>query len=340
MIFILNNDFEIVETIFYQGDEGAERIEVIVGDETLWASQKSMAQSFDVNRQAITKHLKNIFESGELDENSVCSILEHTASDGKNYKTKFYNLDAIIAVGYRVNSLKATRFRQWATNVLKEYMIKGFVLDDERLKKGTRFDKKYFDELLERIRDIRSSERQFYEKVTDLFATSFDYNKNAEITKNFYAKVQNKLHYAVVGLTAPEIIKDRANSDNENMGLTTWGGAPDDKILLSDTKIAKNYLKEEELDELNRIVELYLGFGELQAKRNNLMSMEDWAKQLDSFLEFNGYDILEGKGKISRKEVDKFVKNEFEKFKPIQDELYKSDYNKFEEKNRKLFYIK
>lgn len=283
--------------------------------------------------------MKNIYDDGELDKDSTCARIAHVQQEGNREvkrKTTFYNLDAIISVGYRVNSKNATRFRIWATGILREFMIKGFVLDDELLKNGSRFGKDYFTDLIERIREIRVSERRFYEKITDLYATSHDYNKNAEITRNFYAKVQNKLHYAVSGMTAPEIIKDRASSEKENMGLTSWKHSPDGKIQLSDTRIAKNYLTEDELVELNKLVELYLNFAELQATREIPMSMKDWAEQLDKFLDFVGYQILEGKGKVSRKEINDFVKVEFEKFRPIQDRFYKSDYNEFEQRTMKL----
>ena len=332
----MTNDLEIIETIFYIGSEGAETVKVIIGDETLWASQKSMADLFDTSKQNISKHLKNIFDESELIEDSVVNFLFTTARDGKKYKTKFYNLDAMIAVGYRVNSKKATKFRQWATSVLKEFMVKGFVLDDELLKHGSRFGKDYFDELLERIREIRSSERRVYEKVTDLFATSYDYEPNAEITRNFFKKVQSKLHFAVLGLTPLEIIKNRASSDKVYMGLTTWKNAPNGKILLTDTKVAKNYLSEDEISELNRIVNMYLDYAENQAFRHKAMSMSDWDERLDKFLEFNEYQILKGKGSISRVDVDKFVEEEFVKFRPIQDKEYKSDYNKFCEEYKKL----
>lgn len=274
-----------------------------------------------------------------MDKDSTCARIAYVQQEGNREvkrKTTFYNLDAIISVGYRVNSKNATRFRIWATGILREFMIKCFVLDDELLKNGSRFGKDYFTDLIERIREIRVSERRFYEKITDLYATSHDYNKNAEITRNFYAKVQNKLHYAVSGMTAPEIIKDRASSEKENMGLTSWKHSPDGKIQLSDTRIAKNYLTEDELVELNKLVELYLNFAELQATREIPMSMKDWAEQLDKFLDFVGYQILEGKGKVSRKEINDFVKVEFEKFRPIQDRFYKSDYNEFEQRTRKL----
>jgi len=329
---------KLTTTLLYIGEEGEVSMEVIIDPEgeTFWATQKTMADVFNVTKQNISYHLNDIFKTAELDKDSVVKKILTTASDGKKYKTSFYNLDAIISVGYRVNSKNATRFRIWATSVLREFMIKGFVLDDELLKNGSRFGKDYFTDLLERIREIRVSERRFYEKLTDLYATSHDYNKNAEITRKFYARVQNKLHYAVSGMTAPEIIKDRASSEKENMGLTSWKHSPEGKIQLSDTRIAKNYLTEEELAELNKLVELYLNYAELQATREIPMSMSDWAEQLDKFLDFVGYQILEGKGKVSRCEIDDFVKGEFEKFRPIQDRFYKSDYDEFVERTRKL----
>lgn len=329
---------QLTTTLLYIGDEGEVSMDVIIDreGETFWATQKTMAEVFGVTKQNISYHLNDIFKTSELDKDSVVKKILTTASDGKKYKTSFYNLDAIISVGYRVNSKNATHFRIWATSILKEFIIKGFVLDDELLKNGSRFGKDYFTDLLERIREIRVSERRFYEKITDLYATSHDYNKNAEITRNFYAKVQNKLHYAVSGMTAPEIIKNRASSEKENMGLTSWKHSPDGKIQLSDTRIAKNYLTEDELVELNKLVELYLNFAELQATREIPMSMKDWAEQLDKFLDFVGYQILEGKGKVSRSEINDFVKKEFEKFRPIQDKLYMSDYNEFEQRTRKL----
>ena len=332
---------QITRTLLYIGDEGEVSMDVIIDPEgeTMWATQKTMAEVFGVDRSVITKHLKNIYGEGELSKNSTCAKIAHVQNEGNREvkrNTTFYNLDAIISVGYRVNSKNATHFRIWATNLLKEFIVKGFVLDDELLKHGSRFGKDYFHDLLERIREIRVSERRFYEKLTDLYATSHDYNKNAEITQEFYAKVQNKLHYAVSGMTAPEIIKNRASSDKKNMGLTSWKHSPDGKIQLSDTKVAKNYLSKEELSELNKLVELYINFAELQATREIPMSMNDWAEQLDKFLDFVGYQILKGKGKVSRSEINEFVKWEFDKFRPIQDELYKSDYNEFEERTRKL----
>ena len=335
------NENQITRTLLYVGDEGEVSMDVIIDHEreTMWATQKTMADVFGVAKSTISEHLKHIFEEGELDKNATVRKIRTVQNEGNrnvNRNTTFYNLDAIISVGYRVNSKNATRFRIWATNVLREFIIKGFVLDDELLKNGSRFGKDYFHDLLERIREIRVSERRFYEKLTDLYATSHDYNKNAEITQEFYAKVQNKLHYAISGMTAPEIIKSRASSDKENMGLTSWKHSPEGKIQLSDAKVAKNYLSEDELSELNKLVELYLNFAELQATREIPMCMKDWAEQLDKFLDFVGYQILEGKGKVSRSEINEFVKVEFDKFRPIQDKLYKSDYNEFEEKTRKL----
>ena len=332
----MKKECQIQNTLLYVGEEGEVSIDVIIDHEreTMWATQKTMADLFNVKKNTISEHLKHIFEEGELQKNSVVRKIRTTAADGKKYNTNFYNLDAIISVGYRVKSKNAIRFRIWVTSVLKEFMIKGFVLDDELLKKGSRFGKDYFAELVERIKEIRSSKRRVYEKVTDLFATSYDYNPKAEITINFYKCVQSKLHYAISGLTPPEIIKERANSEMEHMGLTTWKDAPNGKIMLSDAKVAKNYLSEEEISELNRIVNMYLDYAENLALRQKAMSMKDWASRLDKFLEFNEYQILHGKGSISRKAVDEFVKEEFDKFKPVQDKNYISDYNKFDEQSR------
>lgn len=334
----MDDESKIQNTLLYIGEQGEVSIDVIIDQEgeTFWATQKTMAEVFNVKRNTINYHLKNIFLEGELDEKSVIRKIRTTASDGKSYVNYFYNLDAIISVGYRVNSKNATHFRIWATGVLKEYMIKGFVLDDELLKNGSRFGKDYFDNLLERIRDIRSSERRVYEKVTDLFATSYDYNPKADISVSFFKCVQSKLHYAISGLTPPELIKERADSKKEHMGLTTWRDAPDGKIMLSDVNVAKNYLSQEEISELNRVVNMYIDYAENQAIRHKAMSMKDWASRLDKFLEFNEYQILNGKGSISRSEADRFVKEEFEKFKPIQDRNYVSDYNKFDVETRRI----
>ena len=291
------------EIIFYQGDDGNIKIEVFYHDETFWMTQKKMGELFGVQRPAITKHLKNIFESNELEEKSVSSIMEHTAEDEKKYKTTFYNLDAIIAVGYRVNSNKATKFRIWATKVLKEFITKGFVLDDERLKQGRHFGKDYFDELLERIREIRASERRFYQKITDIYALSIDYDSTDTLTKDFFATVQNKLHWAITGKTAAEIIYSLADAKKLYMGLTNWRHAPDGKILKSDISIAKNYLNEQHIKELNRIVSAYLDLAENRAERQIPTNMQDWINFLHQFLELSNYPILKDKGKISSLEA-------------------------------------
>ena len=316
------------EFLIFTSQSGENSIEVKVFDESVWLTQAMIAELFDVQRPAITKHLKNIFESSELDENSVSSILEHTANDGKIYNTKYYNLDAIISVGYRVNSKKATQFRQWATSVLKEFAIKGFVLDKKRLENGSFLGKNYFDKLLEEIREIRLSERMFYQKITDIYATSVDYNKDDETTKKFFAKVQNKLHFAIHGNTAAELIYNRADSQKEHMGLTSWDNVPDGKILRTDVTIAKNYLSKDELDSLGRIVNAFLDLAESRAKRNIPMTMEDWAKRLDAFLEFDDREILQDNGKITKKIADEKAFSEFEKYRVVQDRLFMSDFDK------------
>lgn len=341
--------YELVKTLLYQSEEGAVEAEFIIGDETLWASRKIVAEIFDTDKSNISRHFSNIVSEGELEENEVCisskelfkDDLKFSAESAQNSKKGgrpeiWYNLDAIISIGYRVNSKEATRFRIWSRGILKQYMRKGYVLNKELLINGGRFSDEYFEELLEEIRDIRSSERKVYQKITDLYATAYDYNKNAEITRNFYAKVQNKLHYAVSGLTAPEIIHERADSTKEHMGLTSWRKSPDGKVYLSDAKVAKNYLTEKELKTLNRIVSMYLDYAEDRAERQIPMSMKDWAERLDKFLDFYEYNILEGKGSISREQVNEFVKIEYEKFKPIQDKLFQSDYEKFDEETRDL----
>ncbi len=321
------------EIILYTGDEGAETIEVLFKDETMWLTQKTMSQLFNVDIRTISYHLKNIFESEELNENSVIQDFRITAIDGKNYKTKLYNLDVIIAVGYRVNSKKATQFRIWATNILREYITKGFVLDDELLKNGTRFGKDYFDELLERIKEIRASERRFYQKIADIYAQcSYDYNTDATITREFYATVQNKLHWAITKHTAAEIIYERADSSKDNMGLTTWKHGPHGKILKKDVRVAKNYLSKKEISELNNVVNMYLDYAENQARRHNLMSMKDWIEKLDKFLQFNEYDILNNAGKITKKLADEFANKEYDKFRVIQDATYESDFDKTSKK--------
>jgi len=315
--------------LLYTSNEGKVNIEVFLQNETIWLTQKTISELYGVQRPAITKHLKNIFDSGELQEDSVSSILEHTADDGKKYKTKFYNLDAIISVGYRVNSYQATQFRIWATRTLKEYIIKGFVLDDERLKQGNRvFGKDYFEELLERIREIRASERRFYQKITDIYALSADYDKNAPITKDFFATVQNKLHWAITGKTAAEIIYDSADATKLHMGLTNWKQAPGGKIMKSDVFIAKNYLGKTHINELNQIVSAYLDLAENRAQRQIIMKMQDWKQFIHSFLELSSYPILQDKGKISALEAKLKAEQEYEEYRVIQDENYISDFDK------------
>jgi hypothetical protein len=316
------------EIIFYQGDDGNVKIEVFYHDETFWMTQKKIAELFGVQRPAITKHLKNIFEEGELEEDSVSSILEHTADDGKNYKTNIYNLDTIIAVGYRVNSNKATKFRVWATKVLKEFITKGFVLDDERLKQGKHFGKDYFDELLERIREIRASERRFYQKITDIYALSLDYDNSDLLTKDFFASVQNKLHWAITGKTAAEIIYTSADAKKLYLGLTNWKHAPDGKILKSDVSIAKNYLNEQHIKELNRIVSAYLDLAESRAERQIPTTMQDWINFLHQFLELSSFPILKDTGKISALEAKLKAEQEYDKYRKIQDKNYESDFDK------------
>lgn len=316
------------EFLIFTSQSGENSIEVKVFDKSVWLTQAMIAELFDTTKQNVSLHIKNIFEGGELEEISVVKDFLTTANDGKNYKTKYYNLDAIISVGYRVNSKKATQFRQWATSVLKEFAIKGFVLDKKRLENGSFLGKNYFDKLLEEIREIRLSERMFYQKITDIYATSVDYNKDDETTKKFFAKVQNKLHFAIHGNTAAELIYNRVDSQKEHMGLTTWDNAPDGKILRTDVTIAKNYLSKDELDSLGRIVNAFLDLAESRAKRNIPMTMEDWAKRLDAFLEFDDREILQDNGKITKKIADEKAYSEFEKYRIVQDRLFMSDFDK------------
>jgi hypothetical protein len=318
-----------VNFLLYQSDAANVNVQVVLGDETVWLTQKSMAELFGVNVPAISKHLLNIFEGGELQPDSVISILETTAADGKKYKTKFYNLDAIISVGYRVNSSQATQFRIWATKTLKEYIIKGFVLDDERLKQGSNlFGKDYFDDLIEKIREIRASERRFYQKITDIYALSVDYDKNAASTRGFFASVQNKLHWAIAGKTAAEIIYDGADATKIYMGLTSWKNAPDGKILRSDVSVAKNYLSEQHIKELERIVSAYLDLAENRAQRQIIMKTEDWTKFLNGFLELSNYPILQDNGRITQEQAKLKAEQEFDKYRVIQDRTYESDFDK------------
>ena len=317
-----------VEFLIFTKQNKEKTIEVIVDDDSVWLSQKLIAELFGTTRNNITMHLKDIF-SKELKENSVCKNFLHTAEDGKNYKTKYYNLDVIIAVGFKVNSKRAIDFRLWAINVLKQYSMKGYVLDKERLKNGAFLDENYYDELLQEIREIRISERNFYQKITDIYATSLDYNVSSPITKDFFKTVQNKMHYATHGNTAAELIVERANHEKEHMGLTNWKNSPNGKIMVSDVVVAKNYLTKEELKSLERIVTMYLDYAEDQAERHIPMTMEDWKKRLDVFLQFNQREVLDNLGKVSHKVAESFALSEFEKYRVIQDKIFESDFDKF-----------
>ena len=318
-----------VDFLVFTKDAEENGIEVRVQEENVWLTQKAIGQLFDIDRSVVTKHLKKIFTDGELDENSVCAFFAQTADDGKTYRYKFYSLPAIIAVGYRVNSKKATRFRQWATKTLKEYITKGFVLNDELMKNGRPFGKDYFDELLERIREIRASERRAYQKIADIFEQcSYDYDKDSETTKAFYAFVQNKLHFAVTGQTAAELIAGRATLDSPTMGLTTWKGAPDGKILKSDTLVAKNYLNEKEIARLNRLVTMFIDYAELMAEDQQPMSMKDWLAETDRFLTNNRRKVLEGKGGVSHDEAVKKVSDIYAQFRKKQDADYISEFDR------------
>ncbi len=316
------------EFLIFTRQAGEDGIEVRVAEETVWLTQKLISVLFDKGRSTITEHLKNIFETGELDEKAVCRDFRHTAEDGKDYTTRFYNLDAIIAVGFRVNSARAIQFRQWATGVLRDYAIRGYVLDKERLKNGSFFNKAYFENLLADIREIRASERKFYQKITDIYATAMDYSAEAETTQTFFATVQNKLHFAMHGRTAAELIVERADSSKERMGLTTWRNAPHGKILKPDVIVAKNYLTEKELKSLDRFVTMYLDYAEDQAERNIPMTMKDWAGKLNAFLQFNERDILDHPGKVSQAVAKAFAESEFEKYRVVQDRLFESDFDR------------
>ncbi|HEL2050877.1 TPA: virulence RhuM family protein [Streptococcus suis] len=309
-----------LQFLIYRAENDQEKASVIVSDETIWASQKEMARLFDVGVPAISKHLKNIFEEGELDEHSVISKMETTASDGKNYLTSYYNLDAIISVGYRVNSKKATKFRQWATTVLREYMIKGFAMDDERLKQGENLlEKDYFRELLERVRSIRASERRIWLQITDIFAEiAIDYDANSLVTKQFYAHVQNKFHYAITGKTAAEIIYEKADHTKVNMGLVTWKHSPDGRILQSDALVAKNYLNEKEIRSLERSISGYFDYLERQIEQGKTQTMQDLADSIDRFLAFQDYELLEGHGQITRQVAKEKARSEYAIFNKTQ----------------------
>lgn len=316
------------EFLIFQAQDKSQGVEVVYHDETIWATQKAMSVLFDCSTDNIGLHLKNIFASGELKKESVTEKISATASDGKNYQTQFYNLDAIISVGYRVNSIRATQFRQWCTNVLRQFAIRGYVIDKKRMENGTFLNVDYFEHLLEEIREIRLSERRFYQKITDIYATSIDYNPDAPTTRIFFKKVQNKMHYAVHGHTAAELIVERANADKEHMGLTTWAKSPRGKILKSDVSIAKNYLKENELESMGRIVSAFLDLAEDRAKRHIPMTMEDWATRIDKFLEGDDRPVLDDAGRVSAEYAKEFAETEFEKYRVIQDRLFQSDFDR------------
>ncbi len=318
---------ELTEFLLYTTPNSDIKIEAYLHNETVWLPQKRIAELFGVDRTVITKHLKNIFESGELEEDSVCAKIAHTAEDGKTYQTKFYNLDAILSVGYRVNSIQATHFRIWATKILKEYIIKGFAMDDDRLKNGRYFGKDYFRELLERVRSIRTSERRIYQQITDIFAEcSIDYDKNSPITRAFYATIQNKFHYAITGQTSAEIIYKKADQAKPFMGLNTWKNAPDGRVLKSDTVIAKNYLSEEEIKELESAINGYFDYIERMIKKHTTFTMESLASSVNKFLEFNEYEILPNNGTISRTQAMKKAYEEYEVFNKTQ--KIESDFDK------------
>lgn len=316
------------DLLLYHTEDQKVNVSVYFQNGSFWLTQKAMAELFGVDRTVITRHLGKIFDSKELDEDSVCAKIAHTAEDGKNYRTNFYRLEAILAVGYRVNSIQATDFRKWATQTLKEFIIKGFLLDDDRLKQGNNFGKDFFDELLERIREIRASERRFYQKITDLYSLSTDYDKESQQTKDFFAAVQNKLHWAITGKTAAEIIYTVADATKLYMGLKTWKAAPEGKIIKSDVVVAKNYLAYQHIKELNRIVSAYLDLAENNAQRGIAFNMLQWTSFLDRFLELSNYPILRDKGKVSMLEAKLKAEGEYDKFRVVQDQNYESDFDK------------
>lgn len=317
-----------VDFLVFTRDAGEDGIEVRVQDQTVWLTQKAMGQLFDVDRSVVAKHLKSIFVSGELNETSVCAKFAQTADDGKTYQYQFYSLPAIIAVGYRVNSQRAAQFRQWATKVLDAFTRQGYVLDKSRLVNGQIFGEEYFDHLISEIQEIRASERRFYQKITDIYATAVDYDVDSQITHNFFAAVQNKMHYAVHGQTAAEVIVARADHTKPHMGLTSWQNAPKGKIVKADVSIAKNYLSQTEMGELNEIVTMYLDYATRQARRHIPMTMADWAEKLDAFLQFNDAEILQDKGKVTAAIAKVFAESEFEQYRIIQDQLYQSDFDR------------
>jgi len=317
------------EFLIFQIENKEQGVEVYYKNENLWATQRAISTLFDCDRSVVTRHLGNIFSSGELREEQVCAKFAHTASDGKTYDTKFYSIDAIIAVGYRVNSIRATQFRQWATAVLRQFAVRGYVLDKKRMENGSFLNEDYFEHLLAEIREIRLSERRFYQKLTDIYATSVDYNRDAPTTRLFFKMVQNKMHYAVHGRTATELIMERADADKEHMGLTTWENAPDGKIVKTDVSIAKNYLKQMELEDMGRIVTAVLEFAESRAKRHIPMTMEDWAKRIDAYLTSDERPLLDDAGSVSHEEAVLHAETEFERYRIVQDRLFQSDFDKY-----------
>lgn len=319
------------EFLIFQVQDKSQGIEVLYHDETIWATQKAMSILFDCTTDNIGVHLKNIFASGELQKESVTEKNSVTASDGKNYLTQFYNLDAILSVGYRINSVRATQFRQWCTNVLRQFTIRGYVIDKKRMENGTFLGEDYFEHLLAEIREIRLSERRAYQKITDIYATSIDYNKDAPTTRLFYKRIQNKIHFAVHGHTAAELIIKRANAEKEHMGLTTWENAPSGKIVKTDVSIAKNYLKETELDDMGHLVNALLDLAERMAKRHMPMTMEDWSKRVDIFLNASGDPVLDSAGGVSAEDAKEYAESEFEKYRIIQDRLFQSDFDRLAE---------
>ncbi len=317
------------EFLIFQIEGKEQGVEVYYKDKTVWCTQKAMGMLFDCSTDNIGLHLKNIFASGELEKNSVTEKISATASDGKNYMTQFYNLDAVISVGYRVNSIRATQFRQWATSVLREFAIRGYVLDKKRMENGSFLGEDYFEHLLAEIREIRLSERRFYQKLTDIYATAIDYNRDAPTTRLFFKMMQNKMHYAVHGRTAAELIVERADAEQEHMGLTSWENAPDGKIVKTDVAVAKNYLKEVELADMGQLVNGVLELAERMAKRHIPMTMEDWAKQIDTILAAGGNEVIQATGQVTAEQAKEHAETEFEKYRIIQDRLFQSDFDRF-----------
>ena len=317
------------EFLIFQIEGKEQGVEVYYKDNTVWCTQKAMGMLFDCSTDNIGLHLKNIFASGELQKDSVTEKISATASDGKNYMTQFYNLDAVISVGYRVNSIRATQFRQWATSVLREFAIRGYVLDKKRMENGSFLGEDYFEHLLAEIREIRLSERRFYQKLTDIYATAVDYNRDAPTTRLFFKMMQNKMHYAVHGRTAAELIVERADSEQEHMGLTSWENAPDGKIVKTDVVIAKNYLKEAELADMGQLVNGVLELAERMAKRHIPMTMDDWSKRIDTILAAGGNDVLQTAGQVTAEQAKEYAETEFEKYRIIQDRLFQSDFDRY-----------